>query len=43
MDAYMIIRTRYRLGKISVEDVWAYVDEGVITREQAVKICGPRP
>lgn len=40
---YSIIRTRYRLHKITAVDVWAYVDDGTITAEQAIMICGPRP
>lgn len=40
---FAIIRTRYRLGKITAARVWQYADEGVITETQAVQICGPRP
>lgn len=40
---YAIIRTRYRLHKITALDVWAYVDDGTITATQAIMICGPRP
>ena len=40
---YTLIRTRYRLHKITAYDVWNYADEGVITEEQAILICGPRP
>lgn len=40
---FAIIRTRYRLHKITAVDVWAYADEGTITAQQANMICGPRP
>lgn len=40
---YNLIRTRYKLHKITAADVWAYADEGEITAEQATLICGPRP
>jgi len=40
---YAIIRTRYRLHKITAVEVWAYVDDGTITAAQATMICGPRP
>lgn len=40
---YMIIKTRYKLHKITALDVWQYADEGVITDNEAVTICGPRP
>lgn len=38
-----IIRIQYKLRKITAADVWAYVDDGVITAQEAVLICGPRP
>lgn len=41
--SYNVIRTLYRLHRITANDVWSYVDDGVITAEQAVRICGPRP
>ena len=40
---FNLIRTRYRLHKITAQEVWAYADEGKITAEQATLICGPRP
>ncbi len=40
---YNLIKMRYRLHKITAQQVWEYVDDGVITAEQAVTICGPRP
>lgn len=40
---YTIIRNKYKRHEITAYDVWAYVDEGVITATQATKICGPRP
>lgn len=40
---YQMIRMKYLLKKITAERVWEYADEGVITEEQAAKICGARP
>ena len=40
---YTIIKTRYKQGKITAAEVWAYVDTGKITHDQAVSICGARP
>ncbi len=42
-NAFIVIRTRYRLHKITASDVWAYADAGTITEAEAVLICGPRP
>lgn len=41
--AFSIIRTRYRLHKITALEVWAYADNGEITTAEAIQICGPRP
>ena len=38
-----IIKAQYKTHRITAEDVWAYADEGVITAQEAVLICGPRP
>ena len=40
---YNFLRTQYRLRKVTVAQVWEAADEGKITAEQAVTICGPRP
>ncbi len=40
---YAFIKMRYRLHKITAAEVWMYVDDGTITAEQAVSICGARP
>lgn len=40
---FNVIRTRYRLHKITAIEVWAYVDSGELTEAQAIQICGPRP
>lgn len=40
---YQLIKTMYRLHKITAAQVWEYVDSGEITAAQAVSICGPRP
>lgn len=43
MNLFTLIKTKYRLHKISAKEVWAYVDGGDLTHEQAVSICGARP
>lgn len=40
---YLLIKTQYRLHKITAAQVWEYVDSGDITAAQAISICGPRP
>ena len=40
---YFLIRTQYRLHRITAADVWGYADSGTITAAEAVLICGPRP
>ena len=40
---YQILRMKYRAKKITAEQVWEYVDNGKITADEAVRICGPRP
>ena len=40
---FSLIKTKYRLHKITAVDVWSYVDDGIITETQAILICGPRP
>lgn len=40
---YQLIKTMYRLHRITAAEVWAYADAGDITEAQAVSICGPRP
>ena len=40
---FNLIRTRYRLHKITAAQVWAYADDGTITEVEATMICGPRP
>ena len=40
---FNLIKTKYRLHKITAIDVWNYADEGIITEDQAILICGPRP
>lgn len=40
---FNLIRTQYRLHKITASDVWAYADSGTITSAEASLICGPRP
>lgn len=33
----------YRMKKITTAQIWEKVDAGVISAEDALKICGPRP
>lgn len=33
----------YRMKKITAAGIWTKVDAGVISEEEAIKICGPRP
>lgn len=33
----------YRTKKITTAQIWEKVDAGVISAEDALKICGPRP
>lgn len=33
----------YRMKKITTAQIWKKVDAGVISAEEAMKICGPRP
>lgn len=40
---YNLIRTMYRLHRITAAQVWEYADAGEITEQQAILICGPRP
>lgn len=40
---FQIIRTQYRMHKISSVEVWLYVAIGNITETEAVTICGPKP
>ena len=40
---YNIVKTKYKLHQITAAGVWAYVDSGKLTHEQAVSICGARP
>lgn len=40
---YKMIRTLYRTHKITAAQVWEYADNGDITEQQAILICGPRP
>lgn len=40
---YKSIKMRYDLKRITAADVWSYADEGIITEDEAMRICGPRP
>ncbi len=41
--SYAVIKMKYDRHKITAEQVWEYADNGVITEEQAARICGARP
>ena len=43
MDKEQFYRTMYRMKKITAAGVWEKVDEGELTKAQALRICGPRP
>lgn len=40
---YQLIKTMYRMHRITAADVWGYADAGEITEAQAISICGARP
>ena len=40
---YQLIKTMYRMHRITAAQVWEYVDSGDITEAQAISSCGPRP
>lgn len=42
-DKEQFYRTMYRMKKITAVGVWEKVDEGELTKAQALRICGPRP
>ena len=33
----------YHRGKLTAAQIWAKVDAGLLTEDEAVKICGTRP
>lgn len=43
MGKEQFYRTMYRMKKITAVGVWEKVDEGELTKVQALRICGPRP
>lgn len=40
---YNFYRNMYRMKRITAADVWEAADNGEITTDEAVTICGPRP
>lgn len=40
---YEVVRTLYRLKRLTAAQVWAKADAGDITAEEAARICGARP
>lgn len=40
---YSLIRAMYLTRKITTKEVWSCADDGTITEDEAVRICGPRP
>lgn len=43
MGKEQFYRTMYRMKKITAAGVWEKVDEGELTKAQALRICSPRP
>lgn len=33
----------YRMKTITAAQIWEKVDAGILSEEEALKICGPRP
>ena len=33
----------YRMRRITANQIWDKVDDGELTKDQALRICGPRP
>ena len=33
----------YRIKQITAAQIWDKVDAGILSEEEALKICGPRP
>lgn len=40
---FALIKLKYRMRQLTAAQVWAFVDDHMITAAQAVSICGPRP
>ena len=40
---YKKIKLKYDMHRITAAQVWEYADDGVITEEEAARICGPQP
>ncbi len=40
---YNLVRVMYLTKRIVAKEVWEYADDGTITEDEAVRICGPRP
>jgi hypothetical protein len=38
-----VIKILYNHKKLTSKQVWQYADDGIITAQEAVKICGARP
>lgn len=41
MEAFY--KMMYRMKRISASQIWDKVDAGELTKDQALRICGPRP
>lgn len=41
MEAFY--KMMYRMHRITADQIWNKVDTGELTKEQALRICGPRP
>lgn len=41
MEAFY--KMMYRMHRVTAKEIWGKVDSGELTKEQALRICGPRP
>ncbi len=41
MEAFY--KMMYRMRRITATQIWVKVDTGELTKDQALRICGPRP
>lgn len=37
-----LVKNMYLMGRMTADQVWAAVEKQLITRDQAIAICGPR-
>lgn len=41
-EIYSLLRFKYKVGRLSKNEIWQFVDAGVIEEDAAESICGPR-